>query len=546
MVKSVREKTRRKESRQMAVLRGRGSVKDRPSGRKHARAPSSRGCSHDLARPRIWVRIRPPTPPAERPPQVPADADRTNELPAAKKTLTDLDPDGTGELSVHDFITVHELPLADKSTIELGTEDFLEEELDPFAHKPLLRRFMPPEAHAPPAKPAVPKGPPPPAKMEISVRDVVVEDDSGPRIPTAPETFPPRCTDLPGEDPPSPDKTQPFRRADVLGEVPPPVSANTHLDSLGGLRPNLRPTREVDESRFPKPLPNTSTTPHQPFALVNPARAETAPANSTRPTSIAPIAMDVRSSRPDTHAQPPQRRADRTTRLPRVTAAQATAKTRKASPAWIFAAAAIVVAAVGAPLAFVAGRADTASVRVVSPKTANVTAARRVVIATTPELAPQKAALLHLGGDGTDTPTVDPNSLPSVAPNAAPPPFSHGMGSSPAAMNAPATANHGGTTSKASKVTANTATQKPVDPPPPATTVAAAAAPPPPPSRPPGPVAMTGVVIVSGSVMTIVIDGEHRRVHDGKIVVSCGKHKIRAGFSGTQRIDVPCGGAVSL
>ena len=44
--------------------------------------------------------------------------------------------------------------------------------------------------------------------------------------------------------------------------------------------------------------------------------------------------------------------------------------------------------------------------------------------------------------------------------------------------------------------------------------------------------------------MTVMVDGDYKRVQGGRIVVTCGKHRVNAG-RGTQMVDVPCGGVAS-
>lgn len=47
-------------------------------------------------------------------------------------------------------------------------------------------------------------------------------------------------------------------------------------------------------------------------------------------------------------------------------------------------------------------------------------------------------------------------------------------------------------------------------------------------------------------VMTVVVDGEHRRVKENTITLPCGRHKIRVGFKEERIVDVPCGGVINL
>jgi hypothetical protein len=57
------------------------------------------------------------------------------------------------------------------------------------------------------------------------------------------------------------------------------------------------------------------------------------------------------------------------------------------------------------------------------------------------------------------------------------------------------------------------------------------------------------LVPVNGTIATrarptLLVDGERKRVQDGKVVVSCGKHKVGAG-RGAHTVYVPCGGVVA-
>lgn len=75
-----------------------------------------------------------------------------------------------------------------------------------------------------------------------------------------------------------------------------------------------------------------------------------------------------------------------------------------------------------------------------------------------------------------------------------------------------------------------------------------------PPSTAPTPIAPTGVVPTTGvvrfqqnpDVMTVVVDGEHRRLRDNAVTLPCGRHRLRVGLREERIIDVPCGGALTL
>jgi hypothetical protein len=56
----------------------------------------------------------------------------------------------------------------------------------------------------------------------------------------------------------------------------------------------------------------------------------------------------------------------------------------------------------------------------------------------------------------------------------------------------------------------------------------------------------TGSVRVPAPYVVIVVDGQHKRVVDGRVVLPCGRHKIRAGMRDAEIVDVPCGGVASL
>jgi hypothetical protein len=75
-------------------------------------------------------------------------------------------------------------------------------------------------------------------------------------------------------------------------------------------------------------------------------------------------------------------------------------------------------------------------------------------------------------------------------------------------------------------------------PPPPAPAAAAPAA--------AAPVSATGTVRVDPNLRAVQVDGAFRRANDGVVVVTCGTHRIKAGMKGEQTVNVPCGGSVSL
>ena len=69
----------------------------------------------------------------------------------------------------------------------------------------------------------------------------------------------------------------------------------------------------------------------------------------------------------------------------------------------------------------------------------------------------------------------------------------------------------------------------------------------PPPLAPaaPAPLPLTGTIRVRDE-LTIVVDGEHRRVRDGTVSVACGRRRVRVGLHFEKNVDVPCGGELSM
>jgi hypothetical protein len=57
-------------------------------------------------------------------------------------------------------------------------------------------------------------------------------------------------------------------------------------------------------------------------------------------------------------------------------------------------------------------------------------------------------------------------------------------------------------------------------------------------------VPVTGTITVRGTRSTILVDGERKPVQDGRVVVTCGKHRLGAGRR-AQTVMVPCGGTVA-
>ena len=56
----------------------------------------------------------------------------------------------------------------------------------------------------------------------------------------------------------------------------------------------------------------------------------------------------------------------------------------------------------------------------------------------------------------------------------------------------------------------------------------------------------TGVIRVDPKLRAVLVDGRFQRADDGVVTVSCGSHRVKAGMNDQQTVNVPCGGAVSL
>lgn len=55
----------------------------------------------------------------------------------------------------------------------------------------------------------------------------------------------------------------------------------------------------------------------------------------------------------------------------------------------------------------------------------------------------------------------------------------------------------------------------------------------------------TGTIRFQGvEVLTVVIDGEHRRLRNDSVTLACGRHRVRVGLNSERAVDVPCGGSI--
>lgn len=345
---------------------------------------------------------------------------------------------------------------------------------------------------------------PPPVPTKLSALDALAATIPAKikPIPVAPETM--RIEELDADDLDEEQRvnaTMPFRRIEV---VETPRSASLPTSAYGSLAPS--PTRASTQL---------------PTVMIHEAK----PTN--RPASIAPIAIDI----------PPRSPADATLKLPPVRVAPpksntAVVATIVVSSLALCAAAIIGLVSLGGSSddATTAARSSTTTTVAAKPREAKQSAIRSAIIET-PETTPQKAAPPPGERDANGTPVFSASSLPSaptdVMPSSASPTPAR-VASTPAPATRPA-----------SSPAARPAKAPAVAPPP------AAEPAPAPVAAAPAPRPTTGTIQVPGGLMTVMVDSDYRRVQGGTIVVSCGRHRVNAG-RGTQSVDVPCGGSVSM
>jgi len=330
-------------------------------------------------------------------------------------------------------------------------------------------------------------------------------------VPPAPVTQPIHeldPDDLEEEEQRRIERTQPFDRSHLFG-APRPVAA--------------RPSAPLE------------TRAYHPSVVINDAP----PQQHSRPASVVPVAIEVAPARavPDATLGPPARR-----HVPGIPSSNTPVIAAViAGGLALCAAAAIALVAIRG-----AGGPET------SPKSTPTVAAKpreaqkgavRSAVIEPPETTPQRAAAAPGTKDEDGTPVYSPDALPSAPSyvgHDATGSSTHGSSSTtsfgqaharPPSTPAPSTAK------PAAPVRPETAPE-PAPPP-------VVAAPPPATPRAAVPPPVTGIIEVPGSLMTVMVDGEYKRVRGGRIVVSCGKHRVNAG-RGTQVVDVPCGGVTSV
>lgn len=273
------------------------------------------------------------------------------------------------------------------------------------------------------------------------------------------------------------------------------------------------------------------------------------PTQGVRPqqSSIAPVAVDLRQSAAGIALPPPSR-------VPVITPPQPP----KSSAPWVATAvAAALFLGVGGVIAGFAIGSSSSSQAATSTTTTNeakvakkpvVESANGASIDTTPRTAPAR--------DSSQPSEVDVSSLPSAvtpthaakasAPGNAPTTATttvttptNTVAAVPSTTTAPSSG--GGASSFAAKAREQATQKDEKKDPPAAPAVAAAPAP-----QPAAPAPTTGVVRVpvDDRFVTIMVDGGYRKVNNGQVVVSCGRHSVRVGMGSAQDVNVPCGGSV--
>ncbi len=321
----------------------------------------------------------------------------------------------------------------------------------------------------------------------------------------------------------------PWRPSPVPRELTAPASALPQTRQGGFAAPSQRPQTP---SFTPAPLPSV--------VIAEP------PQTHHRPASIAPLAIDLTP----VHIPPMARVPEATQKLPAMRVMPRANNKLNIIAGAIAGGVAICAAAIIGVVSLSSddgGSASTSTSKTqptvaAKPREAQQGSARSAVIET-PETTPARAASPLAARDEDGIPLSSPNALPS-APGAkgfaaqddrnepAPTPRMSTGSSNTSAAKKPATV-----AAKAAPESAPAAQ--------PATPPAAAPAPAPAPTpRPAAATSTTGTIEVPANMMTVMVDGDYRRVQGGRIVVSCGKHRVNAG-RGMRDVDVPCGGSVS-
>jgi hypothetical protein len=401
---------------------------------------------------------------------------------------------------------------APPSVEELADDDILEVDGEPVAPPVAVEVIGAPE----PAKAAVPPPPKTDPSPVVEAVSLVMKPSNDPKPADEPKETVIVVDE--GVSEPRADRTLKLARADVF-------TAASVLAAADG----------APQVHVP-PAPTT--------APVLPHAGPSAPPASRMPSvaSIPPVAIDVAHAT-GSIIHPPASGAPHAAPVVAMPA-------RKSPMGWIAlgVAAALVLGVGGVAAGFAIGSSGapaSAGGAPDAPAAAAKVAHKPVVegantasIDTTPATAPVRAPIVQSGSTPSE---IDVSALPTAT-------SPHARTSSvardpsvaapkPKATIAPAPAPSPSAPSKEAS-------------PPPAETAAAPAPPTPAPvAAAPAPVPTTGVVRVpiDDRIVTIVVDGGYRKVKNGMVVVSCGKHSIRlGGLSTAQDVVVPCGGSISL
>lgn len=323
----------------------------------------------------------------------------------------------------------------------------------------------------------------------------------------------------------------PWRPSPVPRELTAPASALPQTRQGGFAAPSQRP-QTPSASFTPAPLPSV--------VIAEPPQAH------HRPASIAPLAIDLAPVQ-----MPPMARVPEATQklpamrvMPRANNKLNIIAGAIAGGVAICAAAIIGVVSLSSDDGGSASTSKSQPTVAAKPREAQQGSARSAVIET-PETTPARAASPLAARDEDGIPLSSPNALPSA-------PGAKGFAAqddrnepAPTPRMSTGSSNANAGTAKKPAAVAAKAAPEPTPATQPAAQPAAAPAPAPAPApRAAAATSTTGTIEVPANMMTVMVDGDYRRVQGGRIVVSCGKHRVNAG-RGMRDVDVPCGGSVS-
>ena len=283
--------------------------------------------------------------------------------------------------------------------------------------------------------------------------------------------------------------------------------------------------------------------------LVRSAMPQLTQPRAARPSSIAPVALDVAPPRTTTQSAPA---FPPPARMPSYASMQPPKRGLGGVAIGVIAFSALALVGLVGIGGYAASRALTDSEPVAAanaPESANASTPpsdvdpNAIVAPALPNVSPGSvgtgSAIDISALPSAPTPSTGPRGVTvrSTAPASAPL-----AAAGPAAPSSPAGKSAGGALPPpgGGKVAASGPLAAPGAPlpPPPAPAAAAPAA--------PVAAATTGTVRVDPNLRAVQIDGSFRRPSDGVVVVACGSHRIKAGMKEQQTVNVPCGGSVSL